>query len=127
MHWAAPSSRPGAASRPTALGGQPAALLEELDAALHRRSAAEWAHDLQTSGLPCGPVNDIGQAVGLAEKLGLSPIVRLPAGTGFIAGLANRLTLHRTPVQYHRAPPELGADNDQVKAWLRSDDEPMPS
>jgi len=104
-----------------------AALVAELEAALSARSAAQWTHDLQACGLPCGPVNDIGQAVRLAEELGLSPVVRLSSGTSDIAGLANPLTLHRTPVRYHRAPPELGADNEQVKAWLLSDDGPMPS
>jgi crotonobetainyl-CoA:carnitine CoA-transferase CaiB-like acyl-CoA transferase len=104
-----------------------AALVAELEAALSARSAAQWAHDLQACGLPCGPVNDIGQAVRLAEELGLSPVVRLSGGTSDIAGLANPLTLHRTPVRYHRAPPELGADNEQVRAWLLSDDGPMPS
>jgi crotonobetainyl-CoA:carnitine CoA-transferase CaiB-like acyl-CoA transferase len=66
------------------------------------------------------------QAIRLAEELGLSPVVRLATATSTIAGLANPLALHRTPVRYHSAPPELGADNDQVKAWLLSDGGPLP-
>ena len=99
------------------------ALISELERVLKTRTAGDWTERLQDFGLPCGPVNDISQAVEFAERLGLDPIVRLRAGYGEVAGLANPLTLHRTPVRYHRAPPLLGADNDEVKAWLRRDDD----
>jgi crotonobetainyl-CoA:carnitine CoA-transferase CaiB-like acyl-CoA transferase len=94
------------------------ALAAELESALADRTAAEWTKILGDSGIPCGPVNDIGQALGLAESLGLSPIVSLPSDAGEIATLASPLTLHRTPVRYHRAPPALGADSDEVRRWL---------
>jgi crotonobetainyl-CoA:carnitine CoA-transferase CaiB-like acyl-CoA transferase len=102
--------------------GNRAALVGELESALHHRSAAEWTVHLQAHGLPCGPVNDIAQAITLAETLGLSPIVRLASNSGDIAGIANPVTLARTPTRYHRAPPLLGADNREVAQWLQRDD-----
>lgn len=96
-----------------------AALVAELESVLATRSAAEWTDHLQARGLPCGPVNDIAQAIALAARLGLDPVVRLRAAEGEIATIASPLLLHRTPVRYHRAPPTLGADTDDVKSWLR--------
>jgi crotonobetainyl-CoA:carnitine CoA-transferase CaiB-like acyl-CoA transferase len=103
------------------------ALIAALEAALSTRDAAEWTQRLQSRGLPCGPVNSVEETVALAGRLGLAPVVRLPTGTGDIAVMASPLTLHRSPVRYHRAPPELGADNDEVKAWLVADDGRLPS
>lgn len=96
-----------------------AALVAELESVLATRSAAEWTYHLQARGLPCGPVNDIAQAIALATRLGLDPVVRLRAAEGEIATIASPLLLHRTPVRYRRAPPTLGADTDEVKSWLR--------
>ena len=96
-----------------------AALVAELESVLATRSAAEWTDHLQARGLPCGPVNDIAQAIALAARLGLDPVVHLRAAEGEIATIASPLLLHRTPVRYHRAPPTLGADTDDVKSWLR--------
>jgi crotonobetainyl-CoA:carnitine CoA-transferase CaiB-like acyl-CoA transferase len=96
-----------------------AALVAELESVLATRTAAEWTDHLQARGLPCGPVNDIAQAIALAARLGLDPVVRLRAAEGEIATIASPLLLHRTPVRYHRAPPTLGADTDDVKSWLR--------
>jgi len=66
-------------------------------------------------------VNDLGEAIAFADSLDLAPVVFLPSPTGDIATLASPLTLHRTPVRYHRAPPTLGADSDAVRRWLEAD------
>ncbi|BEP12961.1 CoA transferase [Acidothermaceae bacterium B102] len=97
------------------------ALVSELESALATRPAAEWAALLQAAGVASGPVNAIDEAVALAGRLGLDPVVDL-AG---IASLANPVGLQRTGVRYHRAPPALGADNAEVLAWLE-DDAPTP-
>jgi formyl-CoA transferase len=92
------------------------ALILELEAALEGQDATAWTSALRDAGVPCGPVNDIAQAMSLAEDLGLAPVVSFPSSG--IATLASPLTLHRTPVQYHRAPPALGQDNSDIHAWL---------
>ncbi len=102
-----------------------AALAAELESALSAHGAAYWTERLQRSGVPCGPVNDIRAAVELAARLGLNPVVRHPlGGDRAIATLANPITLARSPVRYHRAPPELGADDTAVRAWLSEDGAP---
>ena len=102
-----------------------AALVAALESALRAHDAAYWTDRLQRSGVPCGPVNDIGAAVELAARLGLNPVVQHPSdGDHAIATLANPITLARSPVHYHRAPPELGADDIAVRAWLSQIDAP---
>jgi crotonobetainyl-CoA:carnitine CoA-transferase CaiB-like acyl-CoA transferase len=102
------------------------ALVCELEATLRTRTSAEWSKLLGDCGVPCGPVNDIAQAIALAQALDLSPVVSLPSPTADVATLASPLVLHRTPVRYHRAPPALGADNVDVRAWLRATDTRLP-
>lgn len=96
-------------------------LVGELEAALAGRDAADWTKLLGDRGIPCGPVNDLAEAIAFAESLDLAPVVSLPSTAGDIATLASPLTLHRTPVRYHRAPPALGADNEAVRRWLGTD------
>ena len=101
------------------------ALVAALESALSTHDAAYWTDRLQRCGVPCGPVNDIGAAVELAARLGLNPVVQHPSGgEQAIATLANPIMLARSPVRYYRAPPELGADDTAVRAWLSEDDAP---
>jgi len=102
------------------------ALIHELESAMKSRGAHEWMTEFTARGIPCGPVNDIAEAVTFAEELGLSPVVSLPSPAGDVATLASPLVLHRTPVRYHRAPPALGADSDLVRRWLVAGDQPVP-
>jgi crotonobetainyl-CoA:carnitine CoA-transferase CaiB-like acyl-CoA transferase len=97
------------------------ALIAALEAVLTTRCASEWTEQLQAQGVPCGPVNDIGQAIELARQLDLDPVVRFAPGEGDIATLANPISLHRSPVRYYRAPPSLGANSDEVRRWLQDD------
>jgi crotonobetainyl-CoA:carnitine CoA-transferase CaiB-like acyl-CoA transferase len=98
------------------------ALVRELEDALSVGGAGAWTTALQAAGIPCGPVNDIEQAVELAQTLGLEPVVSFAQDDRTIATVASPLTLHRTPVQYHRGPPALGQDNAEVLAWLDDPD-----
>ncbi|HET9656390.1 MAG TPA: CoA transferase [Kineosporiaceae bacterium] len=99
-----------------------AELVTELEAALASASAQQWADRLQGAGIPCGPVNDLDGAFALAAKLGLDPVIALPGPDGApIATVASPLRLTGTPVRYHRAPPGLGADSAEVRAWLTGD------
>jgi crotonobetainyl-CoA:carnitine CoA-transferase CaiB-like acyl-CoA transferase len=99
-----------------------AALVAALESALSAHGAGYWTDRLQQCGVPCGPVNDIRAAIDLAERLSLNPVVQHPSdGERGIATLANPITLARSPVRYHHAPPALGADDSAVRAWLSED------
>jgi crotonobetainyl-CoA:carnitine CoA-transferase CaiB-like acyl-CoA transferase len=94
------------------------ALAEELTTALGRRQASEWFTELAAAGVPCGPINDVGAAMQLAESLGLAPV----ADAGGVATVADPVRMSGTPPRYERRPPAVGADSDEILAWLWPED-----
>ena len=74
------------------------------------RTAGEWFDLLTPLGVPCGPVNDVAGAFGLAARLGLNPTVPL----GGVDVVANPIGLSRTPPEYRRRPPKLGEHNEEL-------------
>lgn len=99
-------------------------LLEE---ALAARPAAAWVAALAEAGVPSGVVNDIGEAFALAERLGLSPAVRIAAGevrgqpaaeADPGAQVSSPIGLSRTPVSYRLPPPRLGEHSAEVEREL---------
>ena len=88
-----------------------AALLER---ALAARGAADWAADLTGAGVPCGLVNDVGEAFALAERLGLGAVVE----AGGVPQVANPIRLPSSPASYRLAPPALGEHTAEVLRWL---------
>ncbi|MFK5635862.1 MULTISPECIES: CaiB/BaiF CoA transferase family protein [unclassified Ornithinimicrobium] len=84
------------------------ALRQVLELLLADRSAVEWGDLLRAVGVPAGPVQSIGEALSMAEGLGLSPVVTLTAEGRESRQIANPVTFSRTPVRYERPPPDLG-------------------
>jgi crotonobetainyl-CoA:carnitine CoA-transferase CaiB-like acyl-CoA transferase len=64
--------------------------------------------------VPCGLVNDVGEAFALAERLGLGPVV----AAGGVPQVADPIRLSSTPVSYRLAPPALGEHTAEVLGWL---------
>ncbi|MFI7171234.1 CaiB/BaiF CoA transferase family protein [Rhodococcoides fascians] len=89
--------------------GNREALTKILNDSLRERSADTWFSTLTAARVPCGPLNDIADAVALAERLGLDPIVDITdptRGTG-VRQIANPIRLSATPATYRTAPPRL--------------------
>jgi crotonobetainyl-CoA:carnitine CoA-transferase CaiB-like acyl-CoA transferase len=80
-------------------------LVAELAAVLRQRPSTHWVERLGAAGVPAGPVNDIPAALALAEQLGLAPIVHAGGSDGGTSGVANPITLSRTPVDYRLPAP----------------------
>jgi crotonobetainyl-CoA:carnitine CoA-transferase CaiB-like acyl-CoA transferase len=91
--------------------------VDELGAALEgvfgTRPAAEWIETLRAAAVPAGPINDVGEAWALAERLGLSPV---DAATG-VPNPPLRVGGERPPVRL--PPPALDEHGDAIRAWLR--------
>ena len=68
--------------------------------------------------MPCGAVNDLREAFQLARAVGLDAVAELPGGG---LAVASPISFDATPVAYRTPPPGLGADDAQVRAWLRGD------
>lgn len=87
---------------------------------LRKKTIAEWFEILSSVGVACGPINTLDEGVALAERLGLRPIVSVGSGGNVVPMIRNPIDFSLTPARYVSAPPALGADNDQIRAWLAS-------
>ncbi|MET7394642.1 CoA transferase [Dactylosporangium sp. NPDC005572] len=76
-------------------------LAEALGAAFAAEPVAHWVAALTAAGVPCGPVNSIAEAIALAERLGLAPVVELDGRRS----IASPITMSETPMSYRTAPP----------------------
>jgi crotonobetainyl-CoA:carnitine CoA-transferase CaiB-like acyl-CoA transferase len=98
------------------------ALRDELIQALAGDTADHWIARLEPRRVPCGRVNDIAEAIALAERLGLEPTFTVPRERGHpIPQISNPLRLSRTPVTYRSAPPRLGEHSASLLEWLGQD------
>jgi crotonobetainyl-CoA:carnitine CoA-transferase CaiB-like acyl-CoA transferase len=96
------------------------ALKASLEARLVGRSADSWQESLTAAGVPCGPINDIGQGLELAERLGLGPVVMIddPRRAAPQGQVANPVRYSRTPASYRSAAPRIDEDRAAVLALL---------
>ncbi|MDA2989746.1 MAG: CoA transferase [Actinomycetota bacterium] len=72
--------------------------------ALQTRGADEWQSLLNAVRVPCGPINTVNQALELADRLNLTPIIEIDG----VMQIANPVRYSRTPVTYRLRPPHLG-------------------
>lgn len=90
---------------------------------------AEWSADdlfieLNKVGVPCGPVNSIGEGVELAEQLGLEPRVTMGQGEREVDVVRNPISFSESSITYDLPPPTLGEHTDEVLAWLAEPQDP---
>ena len=86
--------------------------------ALSKWSADDLFIALNAAGVPCGPINSIGEGVELAERLGLAPRVTLGDGDREVDLVRNPISFSGSEVAYRLPPPELGEHSDEIRAWL---------
>jgi formyl-CoA transferase len=100
------------------------------------RTTAQWIALLEDKAVPCGPINDIGQAFadeqvkarGLwvkqaivpagIEKLVTELVASSALNTSMISSVASPLRLVDNPPVLHRPPPGLGEHTDEVLVEL---------
>ena len=123
--WADDERFAGMAGRVTHRG----ALIPAMEAVTRTRTTAQWIALLEDKAVPCGPINDIGQAFddaqvkarGLVVDQPLAPAVVAQGAIKSIATVASPLRLMATPPVLRRAPPALGEHTDEVLAELGLD------
>jgi formyl-CoA transferase len=97
-------------------------LVPLMQAVIRERTTEQWVHLLEHKAVPCGPINDIGQAFAdeqvrarhLAVAQDCEPAIVAQTGIASIAGVASPLRLLSTPPVLHRAPPALGQHTDEI-------------
>ncbi|QXH46590.1 CoA transferase [Pseudomonas xanthosomatis] len=79
------------------------------------KTTAEWVAALEQAGVPCGPINDLGQMFQDPQVLarGLRLDIAHPLA-GSVPQVASPIRLSGTPVEYRRAPPLLGEHTEAV-------------
>ncbi|MES0810078.1 CaiB/BaiF CoA-transferase family protein [Roseibium sp. SCPC15] len=79
------------------------------------KSAADWIGLLEEAGVPCGPVNDLGQVFSDPQIVERNMRITLPHPlSGTVDLIGSPINLEKTPVTYAKAPPLLGADTEDV-------------
>jgi crotonobetainyl-CoA:carnitine CoA-transferase CaiB-like acyl-CoA transferase len=81
---------------------------------LIKRTKDEWFRELLAAGVPCAPINTVDGGVGLAQELGLDPVVTV----GGIPGVRNPITFSSTPADYRLPPPALDEHGEEIRQWL---------
>jgi crotonobetainyl-CoA:carnitine CoA-transferase CaiB-like acyl-CoA transferase len=92
-------------------------LVPQVEEIMRRKSSGEWLEALNGEGIPCGPINEIGQVFDdpQVRHRGLQLELEHPLA-GKVASVANPIRLSRTPIEYRQAPPMLGEHTDAVLA-----------
>jgi crotonobetainyl-CoA:carnitine CoA-transferase CaiB-like acyl-CoA transferase len=86
---------------------------------LKQRPAAEWIAAFETVGVPCGPINDLGQVFAEEQVVHRGLRMDLPHPvTGTVPQVANPIRYVGQPLDYRRAPPTLGQHTDEVLGEL---------
>ena len=90
----------------------------ELEDRLRTETADHWFERLTEVGVPCGPINDLGQAVALADRLGLDPVTEIddPDRGGTARQVSHPIRFSRTPAMYRSAPPAFRAERPSSDA-----------
>jgi formyl-CoA transferase len=108
------------------------ALIPQMLAVTRTRSTAQWIALLEDKAVPCGPINDLGQAFadeqvkarGLVLNQPVVPVQQALLATTSIAKqavirtVASPLRLTATPPVLRHAPPRLGQHTNEVLAEL---------
>ncbi len=106
---------PRFATNPARVSNRPT-LNEALEKELKREDVSVWAERLTAVGVAAGAVNDLGGALELAERLGLSPTTSV--GVGHPDQVRHPITWSRSPLRTPTPPPTLGEHSTVLRTRL---------
>ncbi len=90
-------------------------LIPLLTSPMKARTTAQWVEAFEAASVPCGPINTIDQMFADPQVLARGLQVGLTREDGVQApGVANPLRFSGTPVEYEKAPPQLGEGTARV-------------
>jgi crotonobetainyl-CoA:carnitine CoA-transferase CaiB-like acyl-CoA transferase len=91
------------------------ALLPLLADMVRARPRDEWIARLEKVGVPCGPINNIGEVFDNPQVQARGVAIELPhPAAGKVKLVRNPIKMSRTPATSDKAPPLLGQHTDEV-------------
>ena len=92
-----------------------AALVPLLEPLLRQRTTHAWVEALEAAGVPCGPINRLGEVFADPQVRHRGMRIDLPhALAGSVPLVANPIRLSASPLEYASAPPLLGQHTDEI-------------
>ena len=93
---------------------------DEIESVLKTNTTAHWIGVLGKAGVPCGPINNIEQALAHPQVAARNMLVSVPDGSGGTLQLAgNPLKMSAFPDATTRPPaPDLDSDRARIVKWL---------
>lgn len=80
-----------------------------------QKTRSEWIDQLETVGVPCGPINDIGDVFDNPQVKARGVAMEMPHPTaGKVTLVRSPMRLSATPVATDKAPPLLGQHTSEV-------------
>jgi formyl-CoA transferase len=90
-------------------------LVPVLAAMVKEKKRDEWIALLEAVGVPCGPINDIGEVFANEQVRAREVAIELPHPTaGKVKLVRNPIRMSATPATSDKAPPLLGQHTDEV-------------
>jgi len=92
-----------------------AELVPLLSTVMARRTTGDWVAALEAAGVPCGPINDVAQALAEPQAVARGMTVRLGHPlAGEVPLMASPMKFSGTPLRHELAPPVLGQHTDEI-------------
>jgi formyl-CoA transferase len=90
-------------------------IVAHLNTVFAARDAITWITELRAAGVPCGPINTVGEALQSPQAAALGSVVAVKHPTlGSVAQVAPPYHLSATPATVRLPPPRLGEHTEQV-------------
>ena len=94
-------------------------VIEKITKIMQTKNSDFWLQELETKGVPCGPINDIAQVFDNPQVKHRKMLGELShPENGRVPTVANPINFSRTPIVYHQAPPNLGEHTEKVLTEL---------
>jgi len=90
-------------------------LIPLLEPALRQRTAHAWVEALEAAGVPCGPINRLGEVFVDPQVQHRGMRFDLPhPSAGSVPCVANPIRLSASPIEYALPPPLLGQHTEEI-------------
>lgn len=95
-------------------------LKHEIESVLKTNTTAHWIDVVSRGGVPCGPINNVAQAIAHPQVAARNMLVEVPDGSGgtlTLAGNPLKMSAFEDP-KTRRAAPDLDGDRQAILAYV---------